>query len=147
MIIVEDVMRPEVYVGCGSQQGREAGQMIQWQTGWASDDQVAVVASSEQQLEPGVARIGAFSLAHFSSRWVIADGSTCCLLTQLVLVLQLSPEAGMERERERARDKMTGGATDLTEENRKILHWLLGIGANSKIALCFYLNMLYPCSL
>lgn len=131
MTTVEDVMRPgwsgrssaEVYVGCGSQQGREAAQTIQWQTGWASDDQVAVVASSEQQLQPGVARIGAFSLAHFSSRWVIADGSTCCLLTQLALVLQLSPEAGMERESESQDDRGSNRPNRRKQENSALITW------------------------
>lgn len=52
----------EVHVGCGSRQGREAGgvgESIQWQAGGASEDQPAVVAPSDQQLEPGVAGSGA----------------------------------------------------------------------------------------
>lgn len=69
----------EVYVGCGSRKGREAGQTIQLQTGWASKDQVAVVAlvSSSHHSKNwdlhGVlcSATDVASPAHFRNRWVV----------------------------------------------------------------------------
>lgn len=71
MITAEDATRPgcsaEVHVGCASRKDREAGETIQWQTGGASEDQLAVVASSDQQLEPGVAGTGASTVSYVLS--------------------------------------------------------------------------------